>query len=201
MESNVITIKVEPAGSPGCPSSFTQFQVENYGPNSVQIQWTTQPEMTRYLYTVERSPDQTNWQPVATRMGNEDATADNHYQAMDLAPLNGMNYYRVQRLNATGVESYSEVRELEMQMTEESSMAIFPNPVSQMLYVRNLMAYDADAGVEIFTTNGQLLYSLSIPAGSLQNFELPVAQLPQGLYLAKVRFGDGKVKTVKLVKM
>lgn len=201
LESNIICVNVKPAGSPDCPSFFSDFQVENYGPTTVKIKWTTQPEMTRYLYTVERSPDQTNWQAVATRMGNEDAGSANYYQAMDLAPINGMNYYRVKRLSGTGVESYTEVRELEMQMTEESSLAIFPNPVSQLLYIRNLMAYDADAGVEIFTSNGQLLYTLNIPAGTLQNFELPLAQLPQGLYLAKVRFGDGKVKTVKLVKM
>lgn len=201
MESNIITITVNPAGAPGCPSFFSNFQVESYSATSVQVKWSTQPEMTRYLYTVERSADQTNWNPVATRLGKEDATTTNNYQVMDLTPANGMNYYRVRRQSPSGMESFTEIRAIEMQMTEESSLAIYPNPVAQILHIQNLMAYDSEAGIELFTASGQIITSFKIPAGTLQHFELPMASLPQGLYLAKVRYGDGTVKTVKLVKM
>ncbi len=201
IESNVITIKVQPGSAPGCPSFFGDFQVQAYGQTTARISWTTQPEMIRYLYTVERSADQTNWITVSSFIGKENATGMNQYQTMDMAPANGMNYYRVQRLSPGGTEAYTPVRELEMHMTQASALAIYPNPLSDLLYVRNLMAYDSDAQVELFTASGQLLHNLNIPAGSLQNFELPVGALPQGVYLAKLRVGSGLVKTVKLVKM
>lgn len=157
--------------------------------------------MSKYLYTVERSEDKNSWTTVAEVMGHEDASGPNNYAIMDYTPSNGMNYYRVKRLGATGVETISEIRQIEMQMTEKESMAIYPNPVSQILYIRNLIAYDADARVQLFTTEGKLLHTLKIPAGTLQSFEMPMAELPQGLYIFRVYFGDGEVKTLKISKM
>ncbi len=201
MESNIVTITVEPAGSPGCPSFFSNFSVQAYSPTTVQLKWTTEAEMTGYLYVVERSYDKHDWQQLTAIKSFNNGAASNQYQTMDMSPANGMNYYRVKRISQSGQESATETRQIQMEMTEASSLAIYPNPVSQLLYIRNLMPYDADTKVQIFTANGQLLHALKIPAGELQSFEIPVAELPQGLYIARVRFGNGEVKTVKIAKM
>jgi hypothetical protein len=120
---------------------------------------------------------------------------------MDHTPASGMNYYRVKRRSASGVEISSEVRQIEMHMTQKESMAIYPNPVAQTLYIRNLVAYENDAKVEIFTASGQQLHTLKVPAGTLQSFEVPMADLQPGLYITRVYFGDGEVKTMKIAKM
>lgn len=200
LESNIITITVKPAGSPGCNNFLGDFNVKAISMAAVQVSWTTLPEMTQYLYTVERSIDQVNWTSVDEMMGYEDATAPNHYTTMDHSPANGMNYYRIKRHSAGGAISMSDIRELELSIPRDASFAVYPNPVSQVLYLRNLIAYDADARVELFSTNGVRIHTMEIPAGTLQQFEVPVQNLPQGIYLARIRFGDGAVKTMKVSK-
>ncbi len=200
LETNIITITVLPAGSPGCTQFFSSFEVEALSKATVAVHWTTLPEMTQYLYTVERSGDKTNWTPVTQVMGHEDATAANNYTVMDHTPANGMNYYRIRRLSAAGVESFSDVREVELKISREESLAVYPNPAVDVLRIRNLIAYDADARLQLYATSGRLLYSLKIPAGTLQQFDIPVADLPQGIYLARIRFDDGEVQTIKVSK-
>lgn len=200
-ESNIITITVLPAGSPSCAQFFTDFNVSAMSTSTVQVRWKTQPELSRYLYTVERSMDKINWTVVEEVMGHEDATGLNQYEVMDHAPANGMNFYRVKRRSNSGAEALTDIREIEIFMTKKESLAVYPNPVAQTLYIRNLMAYDTDVRIDMFTTKGELLISLKVPAGTMQNFEVPMSDLPQGLYIARVRFDDGETKTMKISKM
>lgn len=200
LETNIIKITVIPAGTNGCPQFITNFNVQAISMATVQVDWRTMPELTKYLYRVERSKDQQNWTLVEEVPGHEDANAPNVYRVMDHAPSNGMNYYRIKRLSANGAELISDIRNVELTMEVEESMAIYPNPVTQVLYIRNLMTYDNDASIQLFTTSGKLLYTLKIPAGTFQHFDVPVADLPQGLYLARIRFGNGKTNTVKVSK-
>jgi hypothetical protein len=167
---------------------------------AVKLEWSTMPEMTRYLYIAERSMDQLNWSTVGEILGGENAAGPNVYDLMDYVPESGMNYYRVRRLSPAGVESISEVRETMLNITLEESLVVYPNPTTQVLYVRNLMPYESDAHIQIFAANGALLYSLKISAGSIEFFEVPVADLMPGIYLARIRFGDGETKTVKVSK-
>lgn len=200
LEGNMITITVKPAGSPGCPQFFTVFNVTPMNNTAVKLEWSTLPEMTRYLYIAERSMDQLNWSTVGEMLGGENAAGPNVYDLMDYTPENGMNYYRVRRLSPAGVESISEVRETMLSISREESLVVYPNPTTQVLYVRNLMPYESDAYVQIFAANGALLHSLKISAGSIEFFEVPVADLMPGIYLARIRFGDGETKTLKLSK-
>lgn len=199
-ESNVIQITVLPAGSSNCPQSITNLTLQAMGLSSVKVTWTTLPEPTKYLYRVEHSGDKATWRIIGEKAGHEDASDMNYYEFMDHEPNNGMNYYRIKRLSASGIESVSEVREIEMFMTEQEAIAIYPNPVSSVLYIRNLMTYETDVRIQLITTSGQLLHTLKIPAGTQQSFEVPVDELPTGIYLTRILFGNGEVRTVKISK-
>lgn len=201
LESNIVKVTVLPAGSPGCDDFAGNFNVSALNASTVMVKWTTEPEMIRYVYTVERSADKNTWTGIEEMMGYQDHTAPNHYNTMDHTPFEGMNYYRIRRTSAGGAQSLSEVREVEMKVSMDHSLAVYPNPVSQLLYIRNLMIYDTDARVELFTASGAWLHTLEIRAGTQQSFELPVGHLPQGIYLVRLRVGNGNVTTLKISKM
>jgi hypothetical protein len=201
LESNIITVTVLPAGSPGCDPFAGNFTVNALNTATVMVEWTTEPEMLQYLYTVERSADKNHWTGIEKMMGYQDAAAPNHYNTMDHAPLEGMNFYRIRRTADNGAESVSEVREIEMKVSMDESLAVYPNPVTQTLNIRNLMIYDTDAQVELFTAGGAWLHTLEMRAGTQQSFELPVGHLPQGIYLVRLRVGNGNVTTLKVSKM
>lgn len=200
LESNLITITVLPAGSPGCDNFYSNFVVQPGGGNTVSVSWTTGPEDVEYMYDVQHSPDQVNWTAVAVMHGQHNPNAPNDYLVMDENPFKGDTYYRIKR-SSVGSVTYSEVKKLVMDLSAAQAIMISPNPiVDQPLKIRNVYAFDTDVVIDIMTLSGNLIYSFRIPAGSLQKFQLPASELPAGLYIARVRIGDEAVKTLKLTK-
>jgi hypothetical protein len=201
LESNIVTITVEPAGSANCPDFTPGIDVQLLNNNSTQVQWTTAlPENDQYMYTVLHSTNMVDWEVVTTVMGHHDATKPNHYSVVHQTPVIGKNYYRIKRANSGGIESHSQIRSIDLDASLTAAISINPNPVSDILIIKNVAEYEADVTVQIVTTNGDVLHTLTIPTGKLLYEELPVAHLPSGLYLAHIRFPDGAKRTVKITK-
>ncbi len=200
LESNIITITVTPAGTGTCPSPFMLVAVNQQGTTEVNVQWSTQPEGEQYMYTVQHSANQVSWNKVTTVMGLNNNLQANHYAVVDQTPEDGINYYRIKRTGASGSELYSEVREIELKISTQQTVSIYPNPVTDNLTITNSKAYDTDITIQILTTHGEVLETVNIAKGTTVKQELPVGELPQGLYIARIRFGNGEVKTVKITK-
>lgn len=201
LESNIITITVLPAGSPTCPNFTGDLIVNLVGDNTVRVEWTTSfPETSQYLYSVEHSTTMADWELVATVMGQPNANQPSHYSVLHQTPASGKNYYRVKRTNAGGIESFSQIRSLDLDFALLGSISINPNPASDFLIVKNVVNFDTDVTVQIVSTNGDVLHTVTIPQGTLYFEELSVKNLPSGLYLARIRFGNGDVRTIKLTK-
>jgi hypothetical protein len=201
-ESNIVTITVKPAGAPGCPNFTDDINAIIVGQNTVKVQWTTiLPETDQYMYTVQHSTDMVDWNTVSTLMGQHDATKPNEYIVMHQTPVVGKNNYRVKRTNVGGLDSYSPVRSVELDATSEAAaISINPNPVSDNLIIKSVAEYDTDVTIQIVSTNGDVLHTLTIPQGTLYFKELPVENLPSGLYMVRIRIGDGDVRTLKITK-
>ncbi|MCW5924191.1 MAG: hypothetical protein KIS77_17850 [Saprospiraceae bacterium] len=201
LESNIVTITVVPAGSSNCPDFTGDLSASLAGSNAVNVQWTTTlPELDQYMYTVQHSTNMVDWVPATNIMGKRDATKPNHYSFLHQTPVMGKNYYRVKRTNTGGLESFSPIRSVDLEVSLTAAVAINPNPVSDVLIIKNVAQYDGDVTVELITTKGEVLRALTIPAGKLHYEELPVAALPSGLYMARIRFPDGSLRTLKITK-
>ncbi len=200
LESNIITITVKPAGSPGCPKFFMSFSASQLPAGSVYLRWETAPEVARYRYVVERSADGQNWRSIGEVLGTENAKAVSVYEWMDYVPNYGMNYYRVCRLGPLGANTFSEVREVMIETDAQHSLLVAPNPVTDVLRLRNAMPYDADAQVQVFSAEGMVLYMADIPQGHLAYLEVPTARWPAGLYFVRIRWASGQTRTVKVSK-
>jgi hypothetical protein len=201
LESNIITITVKPAGSPGCADFTPNIDLSLLGKNSVQVAWTTTlPENEQYLYTVLHSTDLTAWETVTTVVGQHDVTQPSHYSIVHQTPIVGMNYYRLKRANSGGIETYSKINSIELDANLAAAISINPNPASDILIIKNVAEYEADVSVQIVSTDGRVLHRLTIPAGQLIYEEVPVANLPSGLYMVRILFPGDEVRTVKITK-
>jgi len=201
LESNIVKVTVLPAGSPDCGSFIQNLSVNpNNELNVVQISWKTIPEATQYLYTVQHSVDEIDWDAISTVMGKQDPVAPNDYTAVDQTPANGKNFYRIKRSSANGVDAFSEVKSIDMSITSNDAISIFPNPATDALYIRNAMKYESDVTITIVATNGKVLNTVTIPQGTIQQLDIPMKDLPEGLYLVRIKFGSGDVKTLKITK-
>jgi hypothetical protein len=62
------------------------------------------------------------------------------------------------------------------------------------------VAFDGDVTVTISSTKGDVLHTIVLEKGKLSDIELPVNQLPSGMYMARIIYSDGTVNTVKITK-
>ena len=200
LESNIITITVLPAGTPGCASSIQSIVAAQQSPTSVAITWTTEPENDQYMYTVEHSEDKTLWSKVETVMGKHNTAAPNNYAVIDQTPLNGLNYYRVKRQGANGSVTFSQIAQIDMAISQELAVQITPNPVYNMVTIKNVLAYEADIEIQITNINGDVLHNLTIPAGTFDVIDLSMSDLAAGMYFARVRVGNDLLKVIRITK-
>jgi hypothetical protein len=100
-----------------------------------------------------------------------------------------------------GQQAFSEILSLEVNIESTNGIQIAPNPVIKNLRILNAILYDTDVTIDISATNGAVLHTITIPSGELMVEDLPVEDLPTGIYMARIRFGNGDVKTLKIVKI
>jgi hypothetical protein len=199
-ESNIITITVIPAGTGGCGGFSTDFSVSPNGPTSVLVSWVTLPEAGDFMYDVLHSVDMQDWNIVSTVMGLHDPNQPNEYSYVHETPVNGQNFYRIRRLNAAGQEAHTDIRSITLSFEANQAVSIFPNPAGKSLTIKNVEKYEADVTVDLIATSGVVMHSMVIPQGTLQSTNIPVADFPAGLYIARIRFGNGEVRNVKFTK-
>jgi hypothetical protein len=199
-ETNVVTVTVKPAGSPGCYAIAADLAVNPVGPGSVQVTWTTPAELEQMMYTVQHSTNNVDWRNVVDVMGHNDPTL-NSYTAMDESPVAGMNFYRIKRTMMTGAETHSIARSIELNLPNNGGVLIYPNPMENHLTIKNLSKYEGDVEISIMAANGTQVRNILIPAGTLQFKQETIETLPAGAYFARIRFADGTVKVVKLTKV
>lgn len=199
-ESNIITITVLPAGSAGCGGFSQNFSLKPVGPTSVEIEWVAMPENEQYMYTVQHSVNTIDWSDISTVMGHHNTTTTNTYKFLDQTPLSGVNFYRIMRTAVTGVQAYSEMKSIEIALSGLNAISIYPNPVHNTLFVKNIAKYDADVEIDITTANGELIHHVVIAKGAVELKNMGMEDFPAGIYFARIRFENGDVKTVKISK-
>jgi len=200
-ETNIVTITVIPAGGAGCGNFIQNMVVVANGPHEARVMWTTKPEGDDYLYYVQRSTDQNAWTTIATENGKHNTTANNDYSVMDQQPLKGMNYYRIKRVNQHGIEAFSSIKPFKMTFAEGNGISIYPNPVSTELTIQVAGELDQDATIEIVNLNGKVMMTQTVKKGAISATPVSVSNLDGGVYVARIRYANGEVKTLKLTKI
>lgn len=201
IESNYVEITVLPAGSPGCTGFMTNFSVAPHDPTSVQVSWNTLPEATEYLYTVQHSTNSQQWTNIANVMGKQDAVNTNSYSYLDETPSNGINYYRIKRTTAGGQIAFSDPRDITLEFGTLETVRITPNPVVSSLKIMNVIQFDSDITIEITTTDGKLLKTLTMEKNKMNELSVDMTDYPSAIYLVRVHLPDGSRKTYKIAKI
>ncbi len=122
--------------------------------NNVWLSWKTETEINNDFFTIERSSDYKNWEPIkkVTGAGNSNYTLS--YSTVDQNPLEGISYYRLKQTDFNGEFSYSDIQVINNK--EINEISVYPNPVKNTLYISNLCN---DCIINVFSTSGQLIYN------------------------------------------
>ncbi|MCP4439713.1 MAG: PKD domain-containing protein [Aureispira sp.] len=89
---------------------------------------------------------------------------------------------------------------VDKEINAQSSMAVFPNPVSRELTINLNSVADSDAQIAVFDLNGQQVINkvVNVAEGE-QQFSLPVNNLPAGMYIIRMQ-GERLQHTEKFIK-
>jgi hypothetical protein len=174
------------------PVTWISFTAHRQQDNAV-LEWRTAQEQQCSRYEVERSSNSIDYQRIET-INCHNSQAAQTYTHTDVAPANGLFYYRIKQVDKDGKFSYSAVRTVNFDLA--TVVQVYPNPAKNLLLVTGLQP---NSTVNLFDAAGRNVLRTSTSQTMLQ---LQVAHLPAGMFQLTVTQSNGlrssyKVQIVK----
>ncbi|WP_291724167.1 T9SS type A sorting domain-containing protein [Bernardetia sp.] len=116
------------------PISLTFFNAEAKE-SDVLLRWQTASEYNNYQFLVERSSNGNSFQVIGTIAGQGTINKVQNYEWIDVAPIDGGNYYRLRQVDANGNYSFSMIRHVKSYYHNEE-VDVYPNPAKDKLTIR-----------------------------------------------------------------
>jgi uncharacterized delta-60 repeat protein len=170
-------------------SSFTATKKSN----SVLLNWQTASETNNNYFAIERSnSSNTNFKEIARVSSKGNSSQAQQYDFEDLAPLNGVNYYRLKQVDKNGKATTSKI--VLIDFTNGVIVKLYPNPVKSNLNIDGLAG--SKTTLSIIDINGK---SLSTTSTTNTSYNWNIRALPAGNYYLRIE-ADKKINTIKFVK-
>ncbi|RYY35926.1 MAG: T9SS type A sorting domain-containing protein [Sphingobacteriaceae bacterium] len=150
--------------------------------------------------TIERSADGRNFAPIRSTTETA-ARCLQPFNYDDVAPLSGINYYRLKSVDVDGKVAYSNVVALLNREKGFEIVALSPNPVKDQAILNVTSAQSTIMEIVVTDLNGKQLSKqrVSLIAGNNQ-LPLSLGKLPAGTYQVTGLTADGQAKSTRFVK-
>lgn len=177
---------VEITGSP-LPIELASFDLEA-DETGTRLYWLTASELNNDYFTLERSTDGQNFEPVATIAGAGNSIRPLHYEYTDTYAYSGTVYYRLKQTDYDGQHSYSPIISKSYKLSSRD-LNLYPNPLSghSTLYLE-LPAMDERRSIQLLSATGQVVHSGQTSGQGTVALNLD-RQLQPGIYFLRV--GNG----------
>ncbi|MFT4663764.1 MAG: hypothetical protein ACI9XB_000705 [Gammaproteobacteria bacterium] len=162
----------------------------------VELNWVTASEINNDYFDIERSVDGINFTSISTINGAGNSTQNLFYSMVDLAPLNGMSYYRLKQTDYDGATSYSSLEVVEFIKINNIIFDIYPNPFSGQTIFRTTEKLD-DAELVIYNSTGNIVKQIQNISG--QTCVLHCEDLSRGFYFISLVQNNTILATDKIV--
>ncbi|MFT4679777.1 MAG: hypothetical protein ACJAV7_001377 [Flavobacteriales bacterium] len=176
------------------PIELLNFDAIELVNKSVLLEWQTASETNNDYFTIERSKDAFEWEGLTNIEGAGNSTTWRSYSSHDSEPHFGESYYRLKQTDFDGQFSYSDITHIELSGMEDTRVAIFPNPTTNVISIKG-DEYEIDE-ISIFNSLGEDV----TPVAAIERQELDketvvivLSELTKGLYLVKTRNTANKV--------
>jgi len=167
------------------PVELLHFSAAPRG-DRVELSWATASEIDHAAFVVERSRGGKVFEYVGkVASDGQDRYTTREYALMDKQPLPGTSYYRLVQIDLDGTTTYSDIVAVFLGDTgaPKDGVTLFPNPGRELVTLSSQDRLD-NAELFLFNAAGQQV-PLRYTAQEYQ-MEIPVRQLPAGLYFLQV---------------
>ena len=169
-------------GSNPLPITLVSFTARAEG-SIVRLDWTTASERNNDFFTIERSADGIEFQPILNVDGAGDSYITRHYTDHDRRPLQGINYYRLRQTDLDGTSTLSDVVSVLMKPTGQHLVVFGSADLIQAVHDMG-----AESRYEILDMTGRLV--LSGTSSQEGRSEIPASGLIRGAYIFRITEGD-----------
>ena len=180
------------------PLSWGSFNTQCIN-NSTKISWQTFHESNTRSFTVQHTNDGTNWNDLTTLQAAGNSSSTLYYTYTHLQSNSNTNYYRIIEQDIDGRKTYSPV--LKNDCGGKEIFFVYPNPAHSNLWVSLQTEKSGMVTLQMFDSKGALVKQQTENIQSGNNLlGMQLNNLASGIYSLMVRYGDGKVKMVKVQK-
>ncbi len=166
----------------------------------VNFDWATAAEVNNNFFTVERSTNGENFEPLLTKPGAGNSTINLYYNAVDESPLNGYSYYRLKQTDYDGQYTYSDIATVkngESAIGDEQNIEIktvSPNPFVDNFKVSFFSKNAAVVNFSLMSSSGQLVAQEKIQAEEgINTYEFTDrSNLRKGIYYLTIFYNEQK---------
>src|SRR5215831_2107678 len=171
------------------PVQITSFTVKATGNNDVQLNWSLSQQSPGSI-EIQHSTDGRNFATIGSVEMDPSIAS---YAWLHSNPGYSMHYYRLKITDAQGVVTYSAIETVAIKQGNNTSILIYPNPVSDIL---NIQSDQTLLAIEIIDATGKTIKNINgINANQVQ---LNISQFASGVYLLKIT-GSAKNSVQKIV--
>lgn len=158
---------------------------------AVQLQWTVANELNVASYEVEFSADGRTFKSIGMVNATASTASLKDYSFLHTGPVNGNNFYRIKMIDKDGSVLYSNIRLVQMSLT---NVVVYPNPFRSKLNVL-LKDNTKPAIIKVIDVNGRVIMQQTA-SGSVT---LSLGNLSAGMYILQVNDGTA-VQSFKVYK-
>jgi hypothetical protein len=196
----VITSPIWYTKSSVVPVTLLTFQANVTPEKMVRLNWRTVNETNNKQFVIERSNNGIAFISIDSVPGKNQSN-ENVYNALDKAPLNGLNYYRLRQVDVDGKTSYSNTVAVNLASKIKNGVAIFPNPVKDVLHINIDTKVDSNGEIMMLDAFGRIIKIIATSFHQGENRkQIDIKDMSSGTYYMLIRLGDERLiqKFVKL---
>ena len=173
-------------------TSFTASAVDG----SVLLNWETTTEVNNYGFEIESSNDNVTFTKVGFVSGHGNSNSPNSYS---FTATDGGKYYRLKQLDTDGGFEYSDVVEVEGNLSYKLSQN-HPNPFNPTTTVNFTLPQSVKVNISVYNMLGQKVMEVANREFSAGNHSVSInaSQLTSGMYFYKLETSDFS-KTMKMM--
>ncbi|MDQ6482052.1 T9SS type A sorting domain-containing protein [Dyadobacter sp. LHD-138] len=174
------------------PVKLVRFTANAEGEVS-QLYWETSEEINSERFEIERSINAKDWIVIGVKSAIGESKKIVNYHYTDESPAPVTNYYRLKMVDRDLSFAYSRIQSVILNALSKS-VIIFPNPVSDVIYLKNANN-TLVTEISVLDTKGTTVYQSNVLPSEGINVEL----LKNGIYMLRINKADGTTNTTKVL--
>lgn len=176
------------------PLKFTEFRVAPFQ-QKIIVKWETENEEANQQFIIENSLDGRNFTVIGNLNGKLGSTK-NQYEFIHRPANREKQFYRIKSVNVLGITEYSSI--VSLKIKEDVLPVQFKFIQPQLIIYYNEDA-PANASINIFSTDGKLVFSEQRKINSNEVVKLKINSLRKGTYSVKISYNHNKATGLFIV--